>query len=221
MLVKTSRVPRLSLASRFSPRTPQDRGNRSASFPVYVCRGDPMNSRRVFALLLVLLLFNLIAAAQDNRRRSVRVETEEGTYGVSSEKLNEKQLGVPVYPGARIKPQSGTSKDGANLSLDMGDESLSVLAQTYLSDDAPDRVVSFYKDRLAKYGPVLECRHGHAVGAVQTTGGLKCEGGDGDDNDVALKAGSENDQHIVGVKPSGKGSEIGIAVVKQKKHEPM
>ncbi len=185
---------------------------------------------RTHRLLIALLAFAVAAFGQDKDKNdktkdkdhhSVRVETGGKTYGVSSDKLDEKQLGIPIYPGARVKPQSDNSKEGANLSLDMGDDSLRVLAQSYVSDDPPDRIASFYKQRLAKFGPVLECRDGHAVGDLKTTNGLKCDNDDGKDGGIELKAGSERDQHVVGVKPASNGTEFGVAVVKQKKRASM
>ena len=82
----------------------------------------------------------------------------------------------------------------------------------YESDDAPAKVLSFYRDRLKKYGKVLECHtseHGGDAHAEANEGQhskeLKCEG-DNSGPTTELKVGTEENQHVVAVEPNDKGS---------------
>ena len=161
-----------------------------------------MHKLRLFFLPLAAVLFTVALAAQSSR------------YGVGSEELDPKQLGVAIYPGAQVDESEHTGK-GTHLSLDWGQDSVHLFAQQYLTPDSPDKVLSFYRKQLAKYGNVLECRGNKPV--VYVTSELKCEDSEEkrDDNSIELKAGTENNQHIVGVTPKDGGTKIGIVYLKK------
>ena len=85
-----------------------------------------------------------------------------------------------------------------------------------LVDDAPANILAFYKDRLKKYGNVLECHTSKGNWNVNTqrhgSNELTCEGSGG--TDIELKVGKQDDQHIVSVKPEGKGSTFSLVYVR-------
>jgi hypothetical protein len=126
----------------------------------------------------------------DDGDSKVDISTPVGGIHVD-EKADARDAGLPVYPGARMKPKS---KDGdaksANVNLSAFGYGLKVVALEYESDDAPAKVIAFYQDQLKKYGNVLQC-HGRrfkvdddvpAIGGQKgyvVGGNLKC---DSDDN---------------------------------------
>jgi hypothetical protein len=82
----------------------------------------------------------------------------------------------------------------------------------YDSDDAPAKVIDFYRDKLKKYGKVLEChsrKHGGDVDVnaededkdSQKSKELKCEG-DNTGPVTELKVGTEYNQHVVAIEPN-------------------
>ena len=84
---------------------------------------------------------------------------------------------------------------------------------------------TYYKDELKKYGSVLECHPNHdSPSAKMNTGDsdddskLKCEG-DQNGKTIELKAGTEQNQHIVSIKPGddGKGSDFGLVYIRMRK----
>jgi hypothetical protein len=86
-----------------------------------------------------------------------------------------------------------------------------IVIAKYESDDAPAKVLSFYRDRLKKYGKVLECHtreHGgdaHAeANEDEHAKELKCEG-DNSGPITELKVGTEDNQHVVAVEPNDRG----------------
>jgi hypothetical protein len=90
----------------------------------------------------------------------------------------------------------------------------------YDSGDAPGKVIAYYREQLKRYGRVLECRTQESGGDVhasvhtqesQDSKQLKCDG-DNAGNIVELKAGTEDNQHVVSVEPSetGKGSTFAL-----------
>ncbi len=128
--------------------------------------------------------------------------------------------GLAVYPGARLKPEeSGDSDKSANVNISGFGYGLKVVALEYESDDAPAKVVAFYKDQLKKYGAVLECpTSGHFNLNMKYSDksgeshALTCDSGGG--KNIELKAGTEENQHIVAVESEGKGSSFSLVYVR-------
>ena len=100
------------------------------------------------------------------------------------------------------------------------------MALEYESEAEPAKILDFYKDQLKKYGDVLQC-HTYSdldldmkMGADSWHNGsnkgdsneLTCEGNHG--SNIELKVGKKNDQHIVAVKPEGKGSSFSLVYIR-------
>lgn len=130
-------------------------------------------------------------------------------------------IGLPMYPGAKLyRPPSDTGKKNNDSSLDMGfafgDVHFSLIVVGYETSDSPDQVLNFYRKPLARYGQVLECDYGKAVGKIAVTDkGLTCSekhgghvevNGSGDSSDdLELRAGSPHKFRIVGIDRSHNG----------------
>jgi hypothetical protein len=152
--------------------------------------------------------------------KQVDIKTFAGGLHVSND-ADVGDTGLIVYPGARPKPKNsdGDSKS-ANVNLSGFGYSLKVVALEYESDDAPAKVLSFYKDQLKKYGTVLECHTSNlnlntsmgSHGSKGESNELTCEGDSG--HNVELKVGKKDDQHIVAVEPEGKGSSFSLVYIR-------
>jgi hypothetical protein len=83
-------------------------------------------------------------------------------------------MGLPDYPGAR--PVGEASRDSsADVGFTFGDIHFRLLISKYITGASPGQVLAFYHKSLARYGEVLECEHGEAVGSVKVAkGGLTC-----------------------------------------------
>ena len=161
----------------------------------------------------------------EGQEKKVDIETPIGGLHVSK-KADVRDVGLPVYPGARRKE---TKEDGdehsASVNISSSLFGLRVVAVEYSSDDPPERLVSYYKDQLKKYGSVLECHPNKShIGASMDPDDnsseskqLKCEGDNNgkDGKIIELKTGTRQSQHIVSIHPadSGKGSDFGLAYV--------
>lgn len=134
-----------------------------------------------------------------------------------------RETGLPLYPGARkTVKKSGGDDQSANLSIATSAFGLKVIAVEFESDDPPQKVVDFYKDKLKQYGNVLECHSHDQGGNVNINSGgddsrkkqskeLKCEDNDGPV--IELKAGSQENQHLVSVKTQGQGTKFALVHV--------
>src|ERR1700677_2120969 len=103
-------------------------------------------------------------------------------------------IGLAVYPGARPKEKDSDGSDkSANVNISGFGYGVKVVALEYESDDAPDKVLAFYKSQLKKYGEVLECHTSRANWNVNMgkngSSELTCEGSGG--NDIELKVGKK------------------------------
>jgi hypothetical protein len=152
--------------------------------------------------------------------KQVDINTFAGGIHVSKQ-ADVSDVGLAVYPGARLKEKDSDGSDkSANVKISGFGFGIKVVAVEYYSDDAPAKILSFYKDQLKKYGNVLECHTSHlnldmkteSRGSKNDSNELTCEGDHG--NNVELKVGKKYDQHIVAVEPEGKGSSFSLVYVR-------
>lgn len=173
-------------------------------------------------LIATFLLFTAcsVNVKKDNNGedKNVDISTPFGGIHVNNN-ADARDTGLPVYPGARVKPKSGDHDEkSANVELSAGDYGLKVVAVEYLTDDAPAKVVAFYQDQLKKYGHVFQCRNSHGTNYSYNNDSneLKCDGDDGKGKTTELKAGSKGNQRIVAVDPEGKGSDFALVYVRMR-----
>jgi hypothetical protein len=192
-----------------------------------------MRNSKFGTLLLVGLLANLAAALlllgcdinvkkeANGNDKQVDITTPVGGIHVS-EQPDAAAVGIAVYPGARLKEKdSDGSNKSANVNISGFGFGIKVVALEYESDDAPAKVLTFYRDQLKKYGSVLECHSAEHFNVNMNTEShdsknnsneLTCEGEHG--SNIELKVGRKDDQHIVAVEPDGKGSNFSLVYVR-------
>jgi len=191
-----------------------------------------MRKNKFFALVTAtsgatLAVFLFLPACSVNVKKEangqdkqVDINTFAGGIHVSKQ-ADVSDIGLAVYPGARLKEKdSDGSGKSANVNISGFGYGIKVVALEYESDDAPAKVLSFYKDQLKKYGNVLECHTSHlnldmkmdSHGSKNNSTELTCEGDHG--NNIELKVGKKYDQHIVAVEPEGKGSSFSLVYVR-------
>jgi len=159
-----------------------------------------------------------VAKEKNGEDKKVDIRTPVGGIHVSNE-ASASDTGLPVYPGARLKPkQSDNDNKSANVNVSGFGYSLKVVALQYESDDAPSKVVAFYDDQLKKYGNVLVCHtsgldvNAHVHGLDKGPDELTCEGSAG--SNIELKVGTKENQHIVAIESDGKGSTFSLVYVR-------
>jgi hypothetical protein len=175
----------------------------------------------VFASLLgvgiaVLALGCSIAVdkSKNGEDKNVKIDTPLGGVHVTSDSTTAADVGLPVYPGAKLSTKK--DKDGdksADIHFGFGDWQFRLKVVKYQTSDSSDQVLAFYKKALGRYGDVIQCSGNAAVGSPATTReGLACdESGSSKkvnlDMSQSLKAGSKRHQHIVGIeKDDGAGT---------------
>ncbi len=152
--------------------------------------------------------------------KQVDIKTLVGGIHVSND-ADVVDTGLAVYPGARLKPKDSSGDDkSANVNISGFGFGIKVVALEYESGDSPAKLIDFYRDQLKKYGDVLECHtSGHLDVSMNYNGksekssrALTCIGSTGDN--VELKVGTRENQHIVAVEPDGRGSSFSLVYVR-------
>ncbi len=176
----------------------------------------------VVALALTLLPACSINVKKEKNGNDKQVDISSPLGGIHVRKdATAEDTGLPVYPGARLKPEDSNGSDkSANVNISGFGYGLKVVALEYTSDDPPAKVVSYYQDQLKKYGTVLVCHTTHLDVNTDMKGSrhdndshdLTCEGSSG--TNIELKVGTKENQHIVAVEPEGKGSSFSLVYVR-------
>jgi hypothetical protein len=169
------------------------------------------------ALLMPACSVN-VKKEQNGEEKQVDIQTPVGGIHVSKG-ANVADVGLAVYPGARLKQKDSDGEDkSANVNISGFGFGVKVVALEYESDDSPAKLVAYYKDQLQKYGHVLECHTSHVdlntdmKHSDHSTHELTCEGTSG--GNIELKVGTKENQHIVAVEPEGKGSSFSLVYVR-------
>jgi hypothetical protein len=185
-------------------------------------------TRYIVNAIAVALLFSasLLAQDSDSKDKNFDVRSSVGDLHIGAD-ADARKAGLPLYPGAvpaKSKDKDGDS-DKVNLGLLTEAFGIKLIVAKYDSDDAPDKVIDFYRDKLKKYGKVLECHTKEHGGDVHNDSDdskdsdaknkpLKCEG-DNSGPVTELKVGTEDNEHIVSVelREGGKGASFAIVYV--------
>jgi hypothetical protein len=147
--------------------------------------------------------------------KQVDIKTPVGAIHVNKE-ADASDAGMPVYPGARLR-KNDPNDNGANVNISSFGFGIKVVALEYESDDAPEKLIAYYKDQLHKYGVVLECHSSsdfdlHASHSNSGSGELTCDKSSG--NHIELKVGTKDNQHVVSIQPEGSGSKFALVYVR-------
>jgi hypothetical protein len=171
-----------------------------------------------FAFFLAAAIASLAAPQKSDsgQDKHLDVQSSVGDLHVGND-ADASKTGLPLYPGARLR-HDGDS-DNANVGLFTSAFGIKLVIVKYESDDAPGKIIDFYRENLKKFGKVLECHtreHGGDAHADfdddddsdSKPKALKCEG-DNTGPVTELKVGTENHQHVVAIEPNdGNGAKF-------------
>ncbi len=176
-----------------------------------------------FALVMASLALLLAACSinvndKDKKNEKVDIQTPFANLKVNtSDKPADN--GIPVYPGAHLRPEDNGDRHSANIDMGAMGFGLKVVAAEYETDDPPEKVKSFYQDKLKSFGDVLVC-NGHNGGSDVHMGKhgedvdkkLTCKDAHGDGWE--LKTGTSDNQHLVSIEPQGSGTRFGTVLIR-------
>jgi hypothetical protein len=151
--------------------------------------------------------------------KGAEITTPFGSLKARNEE-NGEATGLSIYPGARVTHDKDNDH-GGNVVIDTPAFGLKVIAVKYESDDSPDKVLDYYRKELRQYGKkVVECHSSNDPDDVnidkvdRKEREVSCDKEDSGGKTTELKAGTENNQHVVGVEPNGKGTKFALVWVR-------
>ena len=132
---------------------------------------------------------------------------QEGFGIVASKRAGAKDVGLPMYPGAREHRDKSEDSPAVKFGLWGGNSGFKLAVLKLESNDGPEKVAAFYRKALAKYGKVLDCGGSSKITIGDNKGSsseeLGCDGDQPENGELVLKAGTKQEQHVVGIKSSG------------------
>jgi hypothetical protein len=147
--------------------------------------------------LALLSLANRPAQAQD----------KDGAGFVISAQATAKEVGLPLYPGAKPHKDEKNESPATQLGLWGASFGFKLVVLKMESNDSPDKIAAFYKKALAKYGTVLNCTDPSKASSDKDKNSspkqLDCGDDKPDAGGMLFKAGTKEKQHIVGIDPKG------------------
>jgi hypothetical protein len=139
--------------------------------------------------------------------RPVRAQDKDGAGFVISAQATAKEVGLPLYPGAKPHKDEKNETPATQLGLWGGSFGFKLVVLKMESNDAPDKIAAFYKKALAKYGTVLNCTDPSKATSDKDKSNspkqLDCGDDKPDAGGMLFKAGTKEKQHIVGIDPKG------------------
>ncbi|HEU5451832.1 MAG TPA: hypothetical protein VFU76_07605 [Terriglobales bacterium] len=159
-------------------------------------------------IAVVLLALSLPLCAQDSNK---------GFSLSASKEASAKDIGLPLYPGAKPHKDNNDDSSAVQLGFSGGDAGFRLAVAKFESEDAPDKVAAFYRQALAKYGKVLDCSASAktANGEQAPKGQLSCGDDWGKPGEFVYKVGTREKQHVVGVQPDGNHSTFQLVYLMQ------
>jgi len=159
-----------------------------------------------------------LMAAASGRGWAVGAEQDQGGAGVTiSKQATAKDVGPPVYPGAKAHKDEKDDSAAVQMGLWGSTFGFKLAGMKMESNDAPEKIAEFYKKALAKYGAVLNCSDpSQKEGAKEKSGSsnkLECGDDKPEKGGLVFKAGTKEKQHIVGIQPNGQGTVFQLVYV--------
>jgi hypothetical protein len=182
----------------------------------------PDFTRRVAATVVLFAGIALLAghlSAQDQAGTKNKAATKTIGFTLSAE-AKEKDLGLPIYPGAKEYKEDADSDAGLHMALSGGSFGFKLVLLKLESSDAPEKIASFYRKAMSKYGTVLDCSKAGSGSGKHVSGksneksnALTCEDDHPEKGGYVYKVGTKQKMHVVAVEPNGKDALISLVYV--------
>jgi hypothetical protein len=176
------------------------------------------------AVFTSLVLSLPVAAQTSDKDKNLDVRSPVGDLHVGKDADAEK-AGLPLYPGARPQRKDNDDGDAVNLALVTENLGMKLIVAKYETNDPQEKVLAFYRDKMKKYGKVLEChstddKSGFHSDEDKKQGSqpVKCEG-DNSGPVRQLKVGTEDNQRVVAIEDPKSGKATAFVIIYLRKHE--
>src|SRR5258708_3641430 len=161
----------------------------------------------VFVLACGMLCFVFPSSAQEKPdKESAGGKGNQGAGIYFNAEASAKDVGLPVYPGARPHKEKENNSDSVKMGLWGGSFAFKLAVVKLESSDSPQNVAAFYKKALAKYGTVLDCgtapSQNNDKDESKSSKQLTSEGDKPKPGEQEFKSGTTEKRHIVRITAS-------------------
>ncbi len=180
----------------------------------------------ILAALAAMLLAGKPAASQESKGSDRSAKGSHSIGVMASDEAGAKEVGLPIYPGARPHRDKSDDSQAAQLGLWAGNSGFKLVLLKMESNDPPHKVAAFYRKALEKYGKVLSCPDSPGSSGTAKSSDSKNDAKkkdlecDDDDKpqpgEVEFKAGTKESQHLVAIEPNGAGTAFSLLYVEAK-----
>ena len=163
-------------------------------------------------MVLILLVAVAVPAAdaqdQSNPDKSSKNDNISASFDLGKD-ASAKDVGLPLYPGSHRHQDSKDDSASLNMGFSGGSSGFKMAMLKMDSTDSPDKIAAFYRKALSKYGKVLTCSGPGAEASADASKDsakstdLSCDHNKPDQSEIELKAGTKQNQHVVGIKLEG------------------
>jgi hypothetical protein len=144
-------------------------------------------------------------------------QDQTGAGVIVSKQATAKDVGLPVYPGAKAHKDEKDDSPAVQMGLWGSSFGFKLAVMKMESHDAPEKIAEFYKKALAKYGTVLNCSDPTQKPSTHSKSGssnqIECDDDKPENGGMVFKAGTKEKQHVVGIQANGKGSAFQLVYV--------
>ena len=117
---------------------------------------------RHLALAAAFMVFSLPAmhaqqTDNQNQDKHLDIRSSAGDLHMGND-ADARDTGLPLYPGARAR-HNDDNKNTANIAIATAAFGMKLVVVNFDSDDAPGKVIAYYRDKLKKYGKVSRMPH--------------------------------------------------------------
>lgn len=185
-------------------------------------RPSSRGSHALQAALFFLLLAAALPIAAQDPKDSKSQESSNGNDSIGfnlGKNASAKDVGLPIYPGARRHKDDSNDSSGVNMGLWGGAAGFKLFVLKMETTDAPEKVATFYRKALAKYGTVLDCSAASSATSStedKSSKKLTCEDEKPKPHEISLKAGTKDKQHAVSIEPNGSGTTFQLVYIETK-----
>ena len=157
---------------------------------------------------------------EGGKGKDVDIRTPFGSLSVREGSMDPKDTGLSAYPGAQLKKSQDHDGDAsANVNISSSIFGMKLAVLKYMTNDSPDKVAGFYRKDLSRYGKVVDCQGNFSMNfhpREKNDNEVTCDKDNTHSGEYKqeLKVGTENNQRIVAIKPSGDGSEFVLVYVR-------
>lgn len=167
------------------------------------------------AAVLVSLVIVLSPLATFSQDKPDKKQSGKSAGFVLSADASAEDVGLPIYPGAKPLKEDPKESSAVKMGLWGGSSGFKLAVLKLESNDSAAKIADFYRKELTKYGTVLDCGQPSAAQTKSSsdTNQLECDDDQPVKGGYTLKAGTKNNQHIVGIEPKGSHTKIALVYV--------